>query len=346
MNEKQKYPIAVVGGGSAGMEAASIIADAGLSVSLFEAKSDWADNLNNKYKIFPDFSSAEDLLNQLKSKIEGANISKFLNTEITNISKNGDLWTLTDSNGNVYNASAVLLSTGYEAFDAERKEELGYGIYDGVITSLQLEEMLKSQQISTTFEEAPQRIVFLQCVGSRDEKTGNRYCSKICCITAVKQAIEVKKLIPQTEIFVFYMDLRMWGQYFEELYMESQDQYNIRYVRGRISEASSTFDGRIQIKAEDTLIGIPLKMTTDLLVLMVGMEPSCGTKSLSECCGISGEYGFAKSKNPHLYDNMTEKQGLFLAGTCKRPMSIKETITDARSAALDIIKKMTIDNAQ
>ena len=344
MDEKQTFPVAIVGGGPAGMEAASILADAGLQVSLFEAKSDWANNLRNKYKIFPDFSSADELLKQLKSQINKEGISLFLNTEISNITKDGDTWKLKDSNGNEHKASAVLLSTGYEIFDAKRKEELGFGIYDGVITSLQMEQMLKEQKINTAYGEAPQRIVFQQCVGSRDEKTGNHYCSKICCITAVKQAIEVSRLMPQVEIFVFYMDLRMWGQHFEELYRDSQEQHNVRYIRGRISEAASTFDGRIQIKAEDTLIGKPLKMSTDLLVLMVGMEPSCGTKTLSKSCNISGEYGFARSKDPHLYDNITDKQGLFLAGACKRPMSIKETITDARSAALEIINKLKVES--
>ena len=337
---KQLNNIAIIGGGPAGLEAASVLASYGWSVVLFEANSKWAENLNNKYKLFPDFASADELSRQLESKIDHPSITQFLNTEIVSLSKKEDKWCLKDNSGNEHSATAVLIATGYDVFDARRKEEFGFGIYEGVITSLQLEEQLKAQKISNAFGEMPQRVVFLQCVGSRDEKTGNRYCSKICCVTAVKQAIEVKKLSPQTEVFIFYMDLRMWGQHFEELYCESQEQYNVRYVRGRISEASSTFDGRIQIKAEDTLIGKPLMMTTDLLVLMVGMEPSDGTKRLCADCGISGEYGFAFSKDEHLNDNLTGQKGLFLAGACKRPMSIVETVTDARSAALKIMNYM------
>ena len=116
----------------------------------------------------------------------------------------------------------------------------------------------------------------------------------------------------------------------------AQEKYGISFVRGRISEAAATFDGRVQLKSEDTLMGLPLKMTTDLLVLMVGMEASCGTKALGQACGINGEYGFIKTIAPHLYDNETGKPGLFAAGTCKRPMSIWDSVNDARAAALAI----------
>ena len=198
--------------------------------------------------------------------------------------------------------------------------------------------MIKYNQIVNSINESPKRVVFLQCVGSRDEKSGNRYCSKVCCVTAVKQAIEVRKMLPEAEIYIFYMDLRMWGQHFEELYRESQEKYDIRYVRGRISEASSTFDRKIQIKAEDTLLGVPLKMTTDLLVLMVGMEASCGTRDLGKKCGIDGEYGFVKTSSPHLNDNETAEKGLFVAGSCKRPMTINDVLNDARSAACIVME--------
>ena len=128
----------------------------------------------------------------------------------------------------------------------------------------------------------------------------------------------------------------MWGQGFEEMYRTAQEKYGVSFVRGRISEAAATFDGRVQLKSEDTLMGLPLKMTTDLLVLMVGMEASCGTKALGQACGISGDYGFIKTVAPHLYDNDTGKPGLFAAGTCKRPMSIWDSVNDARAAAIAI----------
>lgn len=329
--------IAIIGSGAAGIEAAKILGSRNYEIHLFEKENDIAENIRNKAYLFPNFSKSEELVHYFESVVEQSSITLHKNCEICFIKQQENKWLLTDQNNEERAFDAVLLATGYTPFQAEKKEELGYGIYKGIITSLDLERMIINNKVVNSTGGTPKRVVFLQCVGSRDEKSGNNYCSKVCCVTAVKQSIELRKMLPNAELFIFYMDLRMWGQHFEEMYRKSQEEYNVKYVRGRISEAAATFDGKVQIKSEDTLIGTPLKLTTDLLVLMVGMEASRGTKNLATQCNIAGDYGFAQSINPFIQDNITTHKGLFIAGTCKRPMSINDTINDARSAANEII---------
>ena len=157
-------------------------------------------------------------------------------------------------------ADAILVTTGYDLFNASKKEEYGYGIYDNVITSAELEKLFsEGKSIVTSKGLPPKRVGFIHCVGSRDEKVGNKYCSKVCCVTAVKQAIELKERIPDVEAFCFYMDLRMYGMHFETLYRDSQEKYGVNFIRGRLSEACENIDGTILIKVEDTLAGRPLK---------------------------------------------------------------------------------------
>ncbi len=327
--------ISIIGAGPAGIEAASVLARQGFAVTLFEKSSSVMKNVADKAFLFPDFTAAADIVEDMNKKLLNSNITQRLDTDIVNLAReDNNVWKLTDAKGNSYYSDLVLVATGYTPFDAHRKEELGYGIYGGVVTSLEMEKMIRYDQIVNSMGERPRRVAFLQCVGSRDEKSGNHYCSKVCCVTAVKQAIELKRRLPDVEAYIFYMDLRMWGQHFEELYRQSQQEYGVRYIRGRISEASGTFDGRVQIKAEDTLMGLPLKMTTDLLVLMVGMEASEGTRCLGKACGIAGEYGFFQSVDPHLNDCRTSLDGLYVCGTCKRPMSINDAVNDARAAAV------------
>jgi len=328
--------VLVIGAGPAGIESAVTLKKMGYNVTLLEKENETNINLRNKKLLFPDFSEAEILVDAVDSQLLANGFVPQFNTEIVHLECKESCWIATDTNQKTYTADAVLVATGYRAFDATRKEEYGYGIYNGVITSLDLEEMFKKGSIKNAFGEEPKKVCFLQCVGSRDEKSGNNYCSKICCITAVKQAIELKKLSPETEVYIFYMDLRMWGQGYEELYREAQEKYGIYFIRGRISEAAETFDGKVQIKSEDTLMGLPLKMTPDLLVLMVGMEPSEGTKLLSNRCNCEEEYGFFKTLNPIVEDQKTSRKGIFVAGSCKRPMSIPDVLADARAAAVEI----------
>ncbi|MBQ9472847.1 MAG: CoB--CoM heterodisulfide reductase iron-sulfur subunit A family protein [Bacteroidales bacterium] len=327
--------IAVIGAGPAGIEAASVMARQGCKVDLYEKQEEPLCNIRDKALLFPNFEKADTIAEALLQKLRHENISLISGHEVQQLERNKgkeSSWTV---DGRQYDA--VILASGYTPFDAHRKEELGYGIYAGVHTSLDMERMLREGRIVNSIGDKPRRVVFLQCVGSRDEKTGNHYCSKLCCVTAVKQAIEVSKMLPDTEVYIFYMDLRMWGQHFEELYRSAQEVYGVKFVRGRISEAAGTYDGRVQIKAEDTLLGLPLRITTDLLVLMVGMEASDGTRKLSQMCGICGEYGFVQSSDPHLNDNSTLAPNLLAAGACKRPMTLTDAINDGRSAACEIL---------
>ncbi|MCF0207416.1 MAG: CoB--CoM heterodisulfide reductase iron-sulfur subunit A family protein, partial [Bacteroidales bacterium] len=175
--------IAIIGAGPAGIEAASILAK-NYEVLLFEKSSVALPNVLDKAFLFPDFSNANDIVDSLNTKLINDNIKFMPNKEIVDVVKNEEEWKVVDKDGKNYFVSAVLMTTGYQVFDAKRKEELGYGIYKGVINSLDMERMIRYNQIVNSINEAPERVVFLQCVGSRDEKSGNRYCSKVCCVTA------------------------------------------------------------------------------------------------------------------------------------------------------------------
>lgn len=330
--------VLIIGGGPAGIEAANSLANQGVKVTLIEKSEDEGGNIRNWVKLFPDFSNAEDVRANFRNILKNENINFISNTEISSLFRDGNNWVAKNGSDKIFKADAALLTTGFEVFDAKRKEELGYGIYDNVITSVDFEQMYKSGKITTAEGKVPERIAFLNCVGSRDEKVGNHYCSRVCCINAVKQAIEFKELVPNAKAFCFYMDMRMAGQFYEELYRKSQEKYGVTYIRGRISEAAATMDNRIQIKAEDTLSALPMKMTVDMLVLMVGIESSLSTTELSRQNDVLGLYGFSKSKGLYGNDNLTNREGLFLAGTCKRPLTLPETFADARSAAVEIVK--------
>lgn len=330
--------IAIIGGGIAGMETACALTDAGHWVTLIEKEAQLGGKLNQWSYLFPDFTPVEKIKSELFDKCQDKDFSILLQTKVKSLERNRDKFKLETSNGQKLDADAIVVASGYDIFDAQRKEEYGYKIYDHVVTSADLEKMLKPEgNLSVAAGQNPKRIAFVHCVGSRDEKSGNHYCSKVCCITGVKQAIELKKRLPEAEIFCFYMDLRMYGKHFEELYREAQEKYDIQFIRGRLSEASEKINKSLLIKAEDTLSGRPLKMNVDLLVLLVGMEAGKGTTEAALGCGIAcEESGFLKTDDSFLNSNLSSKEGVFLAGSCTAPMSVNDTISHARSAAQEV----------
>jgi heterodisulfide reductase subunit A len=327
----------VIGGGVAGMETASQLAKLGIEVDLVEKQARLGGHLNSWDRLFPNRRDSQEVLDYLEKGVN-TGISVHLDKEIETIRKNGTGFTISFQEGKELHSDALVLATGYEVFDARKKEEYGYGIYDNVITSVDLEEFFRKNRQKNLVEGIRlKRVGIVHCVGSRDEKAGNLYCSKLCCVTGVKQAIEIKELMPEAEVFCFYMDLRMFDRHFEEMYYEAQEKWGIQFIRGRLSEAAENPDRTLLLKVEDTLAGLPLKMNVDLLILLVGFVPSPETKRLATMAGlVPGEDGFLCPADEHTGTNSTSVPGVFLAGTVKGPSGIANTLTDARATALQV----------
>ena len=150
----------------------------------------------------------------------------------------------------------------------------------------------------------------------------------------MKQAMEMKQLFPDADVFNFYMDIRMFGPGYEEMYREAQQKYNIHFIRGRISEASPTIDGRVQIKAEDTLTGRPLRMSVDMLILIVGMRANDDNAVLAEGAGLHrAPSGFMAPRDMFLGNVKSNVEGIFYAGTVTAPKNIGESLNEATAAA-------------
>jgi heterodisulfide reductase subunit A2 len=334
-----KKRIVIIGGGPAGLETAASFPGSDYEVTVLEKEDKTGGKLKQWHNLFPNFRDSKDVKEYLNKGLKMSNAIVITNAEVVGISTSAHQQNIQLKDGQQFEADAVVIATGFKLFEAERKEEYGYKIYENVITSADLEEMLnRTHLVKTTSGKIPSRIAFIHCVGSRDKKAGNIYCSRVCCITGVKQAIEMKQIIPAAKVFNFYMDLRMYGQNFEELYLEAQQKWGVTFIRGRVSEIAENFDGSLQLKAEDTLSGRPIKMNFDLVVLLIGIEPGACSEKLGKSAGIDfTSANFLASKDQHFHSQETNVAGIFVAGTCKEPLSVQETLADARAAAVKVI---------
>src|SRR4030042_5586039 len=278
--------VVIVGAGAAGMEAAGQLAKAGCRVTLIEKEEKTGGHVKEWYHLFPDRRDSIEVIKYLEDQVSHKNITLRAATRVEGLERQRGSFVVHTSSGDEIKSDAVILATGFDLFRSERKEEYGYGIYDNVITSADLEIMFREKKLKLKNGKKPEKIGIVHCVGSRDEKAGNLYCSKLCCVTAVKQAIELKENLSECKVFCFYMDMRMGGALYEELYRESQEKYGINYIRGKVSEVSENIDNKLIVKVEDTLAGRPLKMELDMLVLMAGMEMSEGGGEIARSAGL------------------------------------------------------------
>jgi len=334
-SQSPKSNVVIIGGGIAGMTAAKELLRLGYTPIIIESSDHLGGHVAEWYKLFPDMVSATEIVDDLRDSIKDANI--FLETSVQSANRLGTKHNIILSNGVSIRADAVLIASGFSLFDATRKEEYGYGIYNQVMTNRDLEAWFRTGQDPRITRKDIKSVGFVHCVGSRDVKAGNSQCSKVCCITAIKQAIEMRERFPDAEIYCFYMDLRLFGKKYEDFYINAQKDFGVHFIRGRVSEVGENIDGKLVVKAEDTLLGKPIRVTLDLLVLMSGMLAGNSIQNVARGLNIAEDSdGFLTSRDNVSGVVMSNRKGIFFAGACTGTKTVPETLAEAKAAALEI----------
>ncbi len=247
---------------------------------------------------------------------------------------------------------AIVVATGYDLFDHSVYGEYGYGKYPDVITGLQFERLVNASgptqghiQRPSDGEE-PKTVVFIKCVGSRDEAKGKKYCSKACCMYTAKHATMVRDKIKDSNAVIFYMDVRTPGKGYEEFYLRAADEYGVDYIRGRVSRIYQE-GKKLIVKGEDTLMGKAVTVEADLVVLATAMVPQKDAGDLARKIGFSYDQdNFFTEAHPKLRPVETFTAGVYLAGACQGPKDIPDSVAQAGAAASKVIGLLSKDEME
>jgi heterodisulfide reductase subunit A len=236
---------------------------------------------------------------------------------------------------------AVLVAVGFQEFDARKLGNYGYGRFPNVVTSLEMERMLNASGVTRghvvrpSDMQTPKRIVFVQCVGARGEG-GRPYCSRFCCMNAVKDSMLIRQHDPEVEdISILYTDLRAFGKGFDDFVKRSRDEKSAHYVRGRPSKIEhDPATGNLSVFVEDTLGHQQRRIPADLVVLSVAAAPNDGAMRLAETLGIETDrYGFIARQDPAISAVETSRDGVFACGSAVGPQVIPDCVAQASAVA-------------
>ena len=237
----------------------------------------------------------------------------------------------------------IILATGFQPYDARRMGQYGFGKHKNVINALQMERLLSSYgptegKVKRPSDlKEPKSIVWVQCVGSREfTGKGRKYCSRVCCMYATKQARSYKEKHPDTQLFIFYIDLRAFGKGYEEFYNDTAKNYGIKFIRGRVAEILEGENDNVIIRAEDTTLQRPIELEVDMVVLSIGLEPREDIDDIARIFNVTAtktEDGFLMEAHPKLRPVDTLTEGIFVAGNVVGPKDIPDTVAQAKAAA-------------
>lgn len=238
-----------------------------------------------------------------------------------------------------FKVGSIIISPGFDEFDASRLTQYGYGRFQNVITSIQFERILSASGpfqgnlLRPSDHKHPKKIAWIQCAGSRDMRgcDGEEYCSSVCCMYAIKEAVIAKEHLPEIEPTIFFMDIRAYGKDFENYYERAKREYGVRFIRSMVSRIAekpktknlliSYIDSEGKLKDEEF----------DLVVLSVGLNPPKGAKELATKLGLKlNSYGFCDTEEFSPIE--TNKPGIYVCGAFQGPKDIPETVSQASGA--------------
>lgn len=241
---------------------------------------------------------------------------------------------------------AIVVATGFNPISMDKFDEFAYSQSKDVITSLELERLMNAAGptggtlLRPSDNEHPHTIVFVQCVGSRCEacaEKGKQYCSKICCMYTAKHAMLIRDKYPDTEVYVFYIDVRTPGKNFDEFYRRAVEEYGVHYIKGMVGKVSP--EGKtLKVQASDLIDGKQLHIDADLVVLAAAIEPDKSARPLATMLTASMDTNdFFTEAHPKLRPVESPTAGVYLSGTCQGPKDIPETVSQAGAAASKVI---------
>ncbi len=236
---------------------------------------------------------------------------------------------------------SVILTTGFQTFNPEKTPYYGYGKYDNVYTSLEVERIVNSAgptggEVLMRDGQKPKKVGIVHCVGSRDDRT-NKWCSRVCCMYSLKLASLIKEHTG-AEVYNFYIDMRTPGKGYEEFYDKVLKE-KVHFIRGRVAEvtdwaAEKEEEGKLIIRVEDTLVGAVRRIPVDMVVLSVGIEPQTDAHDVRRLFNIScSTEGFFTERHPKLAPVETAAEGIFIAGCCQGPKDIPDSVAQSGAAA-------------
>ena len=247
---------------------------------------------------------------------------------------------------------AIVVATGFNPISMDKFDEFSYNQSKDVITSLEFERLTNAAGPTAGHLErpsdgkSPKTIVFVQCVGSRCDscaQKGKEYCSKICCMYTAKHAMLVRDKYPDTEVYVFYIDVRTPGKNFDEFYRRAVEEYGVKYVKGMVGKVTPEGD-KLKVQASDLIDNKQLHIDADLVVLAAAIEPDKSARPLATMLTASMDTNdFFTEAHPKLRPVESPTAGVFLSGACQGPKDIPETVSQAGAAASKVIGLLAKD---